>query len=146
MNQAVGVGFAVGLITILLTYYALSIGSASNILTLVYWSTFVLYAVGMYAVARNAGPEDKVRLRYAFVVYLVANLMYYLFTYVYFGLWYPELQEAMMRKTLASQSTPSSGLNPENLKLSISSVVFAYVQSIIPGFALAWIISRLTKH
>ncbi len=148
MTQALRIGFVVGLLTIIFTNLAYNQGMDSKMIAPVYWGSYLFYILGMYLVASRTKSEvdDKTKLRHAFVVFIVANLMYNIFIYVYFGIWHPELQEVMMRGAMQAHSVPSEGFSPNHLELSIPSVVFAFVQSCIPGFVLAWGIVRLTKH
>ncbi len=128
----------------------------------VYYASFALYLWAMYRAMRwtyeqEGEPEFKAVLRSGFVVYLTANLLYYLFYYFIHQL-DPQLtafQKEMMREWLP-RITPRDKLQKalEALESSDFSVkpgdaLFSYVRSAIGGFllaaGLAWIVLRTTK-
>ena len=128
----------------------------------VYYASFVLYLWAMYKAMvvicrQEEEPDFKAVLRSGFVVYLVANLLYYLFYYFIHqqDAHLAELQKEAMREWLP-RITPRDKLQKalEALESSDFSVkpadaLFSYARSAIGGFVLAaglaWVVLRTVK-
>ncbi len=128
----------------------------------VYYASFGLYFWAMYAAMRRSlqRGESAFRevLRTGFVVYLLANLFYYLF-YAFINHWDPvlaELQKEMMREWLPS-ITPKDklqaalkALEESDFKVRPKDAFFSYMRSAIGGFVLAaglaWLTLRTYKE
>ena len=143
-----------------LLFYAL--GRELMLSPWVYYASFVFYLWAMYSAMRSSlrgGVQAfKEVLRAGFAVYLLANLVYYLF-YYFINHWDPalaETQKEMMREWLP-RITPKDKLRQALKALEESDFVvhprdafFSYMRSAIGGFVLAvglaWLVIRTHKE
>ncbi|HQU59746.1 MAG: DUF4199 domain-containing protein [Phaeodactylibacter sp.] len=121
----------------------------------VYWASLGIYLALMWKALQDekqdaAGPlAFKDGLRTAFLIFVIANVCYYLFYYLLFGLIDPDL--IALQKTVMLESLQQAGslLPPEQqqemrrslesgaLAVTPGSVFFTFVRSLIGGFILS---------
>ena len=126
----------------------------------VFWSTPLLYIVGMFFAARE---EQKARefitfreaLPVAFVTYLVANLFFYDFLYIMFNFVNSDLPELQRQVSIeAIQESGFIDLVAEEIEemeklpasFSIGQAIFDYLRSAIFGFLLSLMIAGVTRN
>ena len=93
----------------------------------------VVYALAMWQAQKTVqGNELKAYIQPGFLVFVVANALFYLYYYFLFAVFDPELVE------LQAQLLSEGGQNPKDASTpTIGSTFFAYAQSLIFGFGLA---------
>ena len=121
----------------------------------VYWASLGFYLALMWralqveaqAAGENFGFQSA--LRSAFLVFVIANLLYYLFYYLLYSLIDPgliDLQREAMRESLDQQGHLLSeeqreelleSLKDGRLAPTVSGVFFTFVRSLIGGFVAA---------
>ncbi len=120
----------------------------------VYWASLGVYlaliwrALQVEKEQKEGVLDFKQALRSAFLVFVIANLIYYVFYYLLYNWIDPglvELQEEVMRESLEQ----AGGMLPEEqkkemlrsleegLKIEPSTVLLTYARSLIGGFLLA---------
>ena len=115
---------------------------------LVTWSSLIIYLVFMYKAIiderneRGGDIEFKDAVRPAFLVYVIANLIYYSFLYSMFNFFYPELVE-IQREMMEKMGLETEG---NNLNMTLSMTFFAFIQSLIAGFAFSAILAAILKR
>ncbi len=126
----------------------------------VFWSTTLLYIVGMFFAARE---ERKVRgtmtfrevLPVAFLTYLIANLFFFDFLYILFNFVDPTLPE--LQRQVSMEAIQESGFSEyveeaieeiEKLpaEFTLGQAIFDYVRSAIFGFLLSLGIAGVTRN
>jgi Ca2+/Na+ antiporter len=148
-NILYGVLAAAGAIVYLLAIYGAS--PSAMLGPLAQWSSLLVYIGFMLAAARFAQPADlKGRLRTAFVVFIIANSIYYVyyyFMYNYVDVGLPELHRS--RDLQALEQMNAKGLltdayqqNLERIKeadyrVTPGNAIFGLVRSLIGGFLLS---------
>lgn len=93
----------------------------------------LIYALAMWQAQKTVeGSELKEFIQPGFLVFVVANALFYLYYYFLFAVFDPELVD------LQAELLRESGQDPKSApELTIGSTFFAYAQSLIFGFALA---------
>ena len=152
-NAAVKYGLIAGIGTIayFLLFYFIDKELLFN--PFVYWVPLGFYLALMWR-ALQAGEQGQVpgfrdALRTAFLVFVVANFLYYLFYYLLYSLIDPgliDLQREAMRESLDQQGHLLSeeqreelleSLKDGRLAPTVSGVFFTFVRSLIGGFVAA---------
>ncbi|MCO6479164.1 MAG: DUF4199 domain-containing protein [Phaeodactylibacter sp.] len=121
----------------------------------VYWASLGFYLALMWRALQveEQAPGERLgfrkALQAAFLVFVIANLIYYLFYYLLFGLIDPELidlQRQVMRESLEQSGNLLSeeqreqmleSLEGDDLNPTAGKVFFTFVRSLIGGFAAA---------
>ena len=154
-NTAVRYGLiaGIGIVAYFLLFYSINARLLFN--PWVYWASLGVYLALMWKALQDQqqageGPLPfKEGLRTAFLVFVIANLIYYLFYYLLFGLLDPslvELQKEVMlesleqsRSLLSEQQREEMLRSLENGELDITpgKVFFTFVRSLISGFVLS---------
>lgn len=126
----------------------------------VFWSTFLLYFMGMFFAARE---ERKMKefitfreaLSVSFVTYLVANIFFFSFIFILFNFVNPELPA--IQKEISIAQIEASGFGEqfaeqiEAIKdtpdeFTFMQAVSRYIASAIGGFFLSLLVAGLTRN
>ena len=93
----------------------------------------LIYALAMWQAQKTVEDgELKQYIQPGFLVFVVANALFYLYYYFLFGVFDPELVELQAELVRESGQSPKDAPDP-----TLGSTFFAYAQSLIFGFALA---------
>ncbi len=126
----------------------------------VYWSSVLFYLVCMYKACLSARSgyggllTFSDGLRTAFTVFLIANLLFYLFYYLLFNYIDPDLvalQEASFRQ-FAEMMNPEEArpmleaMEKQGFEMTLTATLFGYAKGAIGGFVLALIVAAVTKR
>ena len=112
------------------------------------WSSLIIYLAFMYKAIlekRNSlggEIEFKEAVRPAFVVYTIASLIYYTFIYLMFNFVDPELPD-LQRELMVAQGIEVKG---NDLKMTLSITFFAFLWSLIAGFAFSAILAAILRR
>ncbi len=126
------------------------------------WSTMLLYLIGMYMAPveerkANEGYLDfKTALRAAFIVWIVANAIYHSFNYVLYNFLDAEMLN-IQKNYVRDNMNGLEGLmgeenhelflaNIDNMNYDISTVIMAYLTSLVGGFIISAIIGRMVRR
>lgn len=162
-NQAIRYGIGAGIATIgfYLLFYFIDKRLMFN--PGIYWGSLALPLVAMVLACRQQARVQGGRLSWkegiqiAFVVYVVAMAIYYLFYYVLFAYLDPglvsvqaEVMQAGMERAKAILGERQAGaweeLDPEDLRVTPAKSFFAFSQSLIGGFLLSLLVGGLSKR
>lgn len=130
---------------LLLFYFADKAYFVNGLIT---WSSVIIYLVFMYKAIidernkRGGEIEFKDAVRPAFLVYVIANLIYYTFLYLMFNFFDTELVE-IQREMMENSGIDTKG---EDLKMTLPMTFFAFIQSLIAGFAFSAILAAILKR
>lgn len=102
-----------------------------------YWASMVIYVALMYrAGAAAGGPEFKDWVRTPFLVFVIANLLFYVFFYTLFTFVDPGLYD-IQAELLERAGRLKKPEDRESLVMWPGGVLRAYVNSLVGGFVLA---------
>ena len=97
----------------------------------------ILYLVLMYRAVKSAAPGDfRSALQPAFLTFVVANALFYLFYYLLFGVFDPGLVD-LQRETMVSDPRFGQAFENYDLKVTLGNTFFRYCYSLIGGFILS---------
>ena len=114
----------------------------------VIWSSLIIYLAFMYKAIveeRNALGGDiefKEAVKPAFVVFIIANVIYHSFIYLMFNFFDPALID-LQRELMENSGIDTTG---QDLKIPFLRAFFALIQSLIPGFAISAILAAILKR
>jgi hypothetical protein len=96
-------------------------------------STYVVYIFAMWkAQSKVEGTELKSYIQPGFMVFVVANALFYFYYHLLFAVFDPELVK------LQGELMATQGYDPKDAVMpTVGGSFFAYAQSLIPGFLLA---------
>lgn len=162
-NTAVNYGIlaGVGVVAYFLLFYF--INQRLMLSPAVNWGSVAIFILFMVAACRREGElretfSFKEALRTAFLVYVIAALIYYVFYYVMFGLIDTELlvlereaniefsQKLAQLLNLGDISQEIETFRQEDLRISFFALTLGFARSIIGGFIISLIIATLTKR
>jgi len=121
----------------------------------IYWASLGVYIAIVWKALldekKKVGEEYdfQMALRTAFFIFVIANLIYYLFYYILFGLIDPsliELQKEVMEEAMAARKSMLSeeqlealekSMRDDSMKVTPGSVFFTYIRALIGNFLLA---------
>ena len=102
----------------------------------VWWGSLVIYLVFMFRAVRQTDASSfRESLTNAFLVFIVANALFYLFYYLLFSVFDPGLVD-LQREILADHPLWQDGNTKADLSVTIGRTVFSFVYSLIGGFFL----------
>ena len=103
-----------------------------------WWGSLLIYIWAMARVAREPAKESvRTGLREAFGVFAVANLVFYVFYYLQFTTFAPELvdlQKELMQQSDFISSEQKAALD---IDMTLRDTIFRYCWSLIGGFVMA---------
>jgi hypothetical protein len=146
-QTAIKHGIIAGIATVLYLLVFYYFDRASILNPLVYWSTLVIAGVGMVAAVKKqrsdtGGKIDRqTALKTAFLVFVIAMLIFNLFVFVLFNYVDPglaDLQKQMMEE--AGRATKDL-----DFKMTLGRVMFGYAFSLIGGFFISYLIASILK-
>lgn len=150
-------GAITGIATIfyMLAFYL--IGQKVMLHHLVFWSTIIIYLIGMFTAVFTArkkvgGIEFKSGLRIAFQTFIVANVFWYIFYYAMLNWIDPEL--ITLQKEMMEANFQLNQQNEEQLKMlresnfdfTIRDALFSFAKDAITGFILSLLIAGITRN
>lgn len=96
-------------------------------------STYLVYIFAMWNAQRKVVADElKPYIQPGFMVFVVANALFYLYYYLLFAVFDPELVK------LQGELMATQGYDPKDAVMpTVGGSFFAYAQSLIPGFLLA---------
>jgi hypothetical protein len=121
----------------------------------VYFSSLLIYGVGMYAAIKDKVEVDfKSLLRSAFIVFLIANVVFYIFDFVLFKIIDPGMAErqanlaiAMLEPHTPIEQQVEMRKNIENTDLhSFGYIAYRYAKGTLGGFGIAAFVAYLVKR
>ena len=146
-QTAVKYGIIAGIAIVLYLLVFHQIDRALVLNPLVYWSTLLITVIGMVAVVRKERSDNNGRitlkeaLKPAFLVFVLAMLIFNLFVFVLFnyvdsGL--PDLQKQLME---------AAGREVKDLdfKMTFGRMMVGYAFSLIGGFFISYLVASLLK-
>ena len=120
------------------------------------WSLVVIYLAAMVLAALRRPPAPRMRaIRAALICYLLVSASYYLYTYLLYEVFDPELyglQSALMIENAQAFATgtpgrlaesPESLYAPERLRYTAGGLLYSYALGALTGAAMAFIIGTL---
>ena len=121
------------------------------------WSLVVPYLATMVlaVAATRPRPERLTATRIAFVAFALVSACYYVYTYLLFEVFDPELYARQSELMIANaerfdagepgrlEDSPAVRFAPERLRYTLGGTLFAYVQSLLFGGAVAFLIGHL---
>ena len=134
-------GLLAGLITIIYFAVFYSISARTMLSPLVWWSSLIIYLVAMtMAVKKCAAQSDTFKgirpgIQVAFLVFVLANFLFYLFFYLLFGIFDPSLVE-VQKEMMAANPAAAEQLD-KDFSVTLSSTFFNFLYSLIGGFILS---------
>lgn len=146
-QTAIKFGIITGIATVLYLFIFHQIDRALVLNPLVYWSTLLFAVAGMVAAVKKTRSENSNKisqreaLKTAFLVFVLAQLLFMAFIFVLFNFLDPglvDLQKEMMEK---------AGMKIENpdLSMTFGKVFFRYAYMLIPGFFLSYMVASFMK-
>jgi len=116
-----------------------------------WYGSLIIYIWAMYQASKaqfesKEGQEIpfKTALRAPFLVFVVANAIFYLFYYLLCNYIDPEVVEIQMQRLLESEF--AKNLEGKDIDMSFSRLLFQYVQSLIGGFILSLAITGIVRR
>ena len=142
-NSSLKYGIAAGLLTIIFYTVVYMIDRSLFFSPIVHWSSFLFYIYFMAVAWKDAGkPEDfRESLKIMFVIYLIANAIYYIFYYLIFKVVDPDIVE-IQKEMMVSRGMDIEGIN---FDLNFTQLILGYASSCIGGFVIAAITAYLVK-
>jgi len=161
-NHAVKFGVLAGLGTIIFLFLFYWIDKKLILSPEIIWSTMLLYLIGMYMAPieerkENGGYIDfKTALRSSFIVWLVANAIYHAFNYVLYNFLDSEMLD-IQKQFVRDNADQLEGVvgdknyelflsNIDQMNYDFSTVLMAYLTTLIGGFIIAAIIGRMVRR
>jgi hypothetical protein len=103
----------------------------------VWWGSLVIYLVFMFrTVRRTTASSFRESLSSAFLTFVVANALFYLFYYLLFSVFDPGLVD-LQREILADHPMWQDNNSRADLSVTIGRTLFSFVYSLLGGFLLA---------
>jgi len=154
MNPSVLFGAVAGLGTVAYLWLCFQISPELYLEPAIIYASWIFYLLCMVIpvlLLKREGPVDfKEALRASFIVFIIANLIYTVFDYVFFTYWHPEMQDMMVSKI--KDALDGGVLSPlrEDMKNidvtpTISNYLLSFAQSLIAGFILSALIAYFLK-
>ena len=97
------------------------------------------------AVQQLDSSAFKGSLQVAFLVFVLANALFYLFYYLLFTVFDPGLVD-LQREMLANNPMWEGGNTEIDLTVTLGRVLFSFAYSLIGGFILALIVSAVARR
>ena len=114
----------------------------------IWWASLLIYIWGMVKVLQATGAEFGenwsvlVAVRFPFGVFVLANLLFYIFYYLLFAIIDPELVN-LQKELLTANENFADQLKDQDLSLTLSGTFFNYIYSLIGGFIIALVVSAI---
>lgn len=139
-------GLFAGLITILYFILFYTINPRLMLGSLVWWSSLIFFLVAMVMAIKKSDQTLGLRaaLQTAFLVFIVANFLFYTFFYLLFGVFDPELVE-VQKEMMKTNPAAAEQLRSKDFSVTLSGTFFNYLYSLIGGFVLALGIAAVMK-
>lgn len=111
----------------------------------VWWGSLVIFLIFMFRVVRQIDSTTfRLNLQSAFLVFVIANAIFYLFYYLLFSVFDPGLVD-LQREMLADNALWEGGNTEIDLSVTIGRVIFSFAYSLIGGFILALLVSAVSR-
>lgn len=111
-----------------------------------WWGSLILYLLFMYRAVQELGQTSfRNGVRAAFLVFVIANAMFYVFYYLLFGVFDPVLVD-LQREMLTDSPFWQGGDTDMDLTVTIGRTLFSFAYSLIGGFILALAITGIARQ
>lgn len=144
-QKAIINGTAAGLLTVgsfLLCYFS---KQALLFNLWLWWGTLVIYLVFMFRTVQQLDTTSfQHNLRSTFLVFVIANGLFYLFYYLLFSVFDPGLVD-LQREVLQDHPEWPTDNTKAVQAVTIGQIFFKFVQSLIGGFLLAILVSVVAR-
>lgn len=164
MNKNIGIKYGLLAGSVTVAYFLLFYFIQDTLILhpAVIWCSLMIYLGFMFKACmdESKGRETfnfQQALQTAFVVYIIASVVYYIFYYIWFNFVDPSLLQVQVERILARKEEimnvmgPDEGtkylqkLEKEGVSLTLSDLFLAFSQSLIGGFLLALIVAGFTR-
>ena len=153
-------GLLTGMVTVLAFYLMYSFNPEGMLSVGFYWSSLILYFFGIALVLLRIKSRQKgllpfkQALREGFVVFLVANLLFFLFYFWLFnqdpGLLDLQLEQLKSYAETLEPGTPGleemRKMTTEDLKVGLGGTIFRYFRGAMGGFLIAGLMAFILKQ
>lgn len=149
-------GFAGGGVVVAAMALVYSQSRAAFLSPVFQWSLTVIYLVAMILAALRRPPAPRIEaIRSALVCYLLASASYYLYTYLLYEAFDPELYELQSELMIANAERFQSGqpgrladspavlYAPERLRYTLSGIAYNYAFGALSGAAVSFLLGTL---
>lgn len=111
----------------------------------VWWGSLVIYLLFMFRVVQQLDTTAfRQSLQAAFLVFVLANAIFYLFYYLLFSVFDPGLVD-LQREMLTDNPLWRDSNTVVDLTVTVSRTLFSFSYSLIGGFLLALIVSAVAR-
>jgi hypothetical protein len=111
----------------------------------VWWGSLTLFLLFMFRVVRQIDSTTfRLNLQSAFLVFVIANAIFYLFYYLLFSVFDTGLVD-LQREMLSENPLWQGGNTEIDLSVTIGRVIFSFAYSLIGGFILALLVSAVSR-
>lgn len=144
-RQAIINGSLAGVLTVgyFLLFYFLDRAYLLN--AWVWWGSLIIYLAFMFRVVQQLDTTAfRQSLQAAFLVFVVANAIFYLFYYLLFSVFDPGLVD-LQRELLQDNPLWQGGNTEVDLSVTLGRVIFSFAYSLIGGFILALLVSAVAR-
>ncbi|MBP7273989.1 MAG: DUF4199 domain-containing protein [Saprospiraceae bacterium] len=161
MSQSVKIGMFTGVATVIYFLLFYFIDKPLLLHYGVFWSSMIVYLVGMYFAYKSASNNFESQLKNCFTVFLIANLIYYVFYYIMINIIDISLQDELRlqaiealewSKTYANSTAPSQLFDTAMEQAKTSSfretpakILMQMARGAIGGFLMAFGFTQLLR-
>lgn len=111
----------------------------------VWWGSLTIYLVFMFRVVQQLDTAAfRQSLQGAFLVFVIANAIFYLFYYLLFSVFDPGLVD-LQGELLEGNPLWEGGNTELDLSVTMGRVIFSFAYSLIGGFILALLVSAVAR-
>lgn len=111
----------------------------------VWWGSLTIYLVFMFRVVQQLDTTAfRQSLQGAFLVFVIANAIFYLFYYLLFSVFDPGLVD-LQGELLEGNPLWEGGNTELDLSVTMGRVIFSFAYSLIGGFILALLVSAVAR-
>jgi len=111
-----------------------------------WWGSLIIYLTFMFRAARRVrGESFRSIVQVAFLVFITANAIFYVFYYLLFSVFDPGLVD-LQREILADHPMWQGDNSDPDLSVTLSRTLFSFVYSLIGGFILALLVSAVVRR
>lgn len=144
-RQGIINGLTAGILTLGLFLLSYFVDRALILNPWVWWGSLVIYLIFMFrAVQQVDSTAFRRSVQAAFLVFVIANAIFYLFYYLLFSVFDPGLVD-LQREMLADNPLWQDDNTEVDLSVTIGRTVFSFAYSLIGGFLLALIVSGVAR-
>lgn len=147
-NLAIRYGLAAGIGTVayFLLFYLIS--PRYMLAYWVWWSSIIIYVVAMVKSIKDEMARSRSSfgfregLRASFLTFIIANAVFYLFYYLLFSVFDPQLVE-MQRELMQNSPGLAGGMEGKSFEVTPGKTFFVFSYTLIGGFILSLVLAGL---